>query len=108
VVGSVTDWGANMVSAGKELDRLLPKCHIQVHCFMHLLNLSLKDFAKEPCLADLIAECKALVEFVTRHTATQAIYDEKRAELEGTALVKPVATRFGSNVGMLQSIHKNM
>lgn len=107
MVGIVTDWGANMRAAERELGKLLPNCVILVSCFMHLLNNALKDFAKEPHLEKLIADVKELVEFMCRHTATHALYDAKKKELQGTALVKPVATRFGSNISMLHSIVRN-
>lgn len=48
-----------------------------------------------------------MVQFITSHTATKAIYDSKKKELKGTALVKVGTTRFGTNINSMQSCFKN-
>jgi ribosomal protein S15P/S13E len=106
-VAFVTDFGSNMISAGSVLATKLPNYLVSVQCLQHLLSLTLKDFAKERHLHAMLEQAHSMVTYITRHKAVHAIYDAKKKELNGTALVKPVATRFGSNINMLDSIAKN-
>ena len=96
-----------MVSAGTELASKLTNFLTSAQCLQHLLNNALKDFAQEPSLGTLIGQSKKVVQFITGHTATKAIYDSKKKELKGTALVKAGTTRFGTNINRMQSCSKN-
>ena len=96
-----------MISAGSVLATKLPNYLVSVQCLQHLLSLTLKDFAKQRDLHAMLEQAHSMVTYITMHKAVHAIYDAKKKELNGTALVKPVATRFGSNINMLDSIAKN-
>lgn len=106
-VAFITDWGSNMISAGNILQAKLPNCVAQSHCLQHLLNNALKDFANHPGLSALVGTAKDVVNYINRHAVLRATYDKHKKALKGTALVKPVATRFGSSVAMLRSISAN-
>ena len=106
-VAFVTDWGSNMVKAGECLQEMLPNYAGSVNCLQHLISNGLTDFAKNASLASIIAKSKEVVQYVTGRTAPHAIYDEKKQQLGGTALVKAGTTRFGSNVLSMESVERN-
>jgi hypothetical protein len=89
------------------LQDLLPNCFASVGCLQHCINLALKDFAKQECLAGTISQASDLVTYITGRTATRAIYDEMKADLDGTALIKAGGTRFGTNVLSMESLEQN-
>jgi hypothetical protein len=107
VVSFVTDWGSNMISAGTGLSGKLTNFLTSVQCVQHLLSNALKDFAKEPSLGKLLEQTKEVVKYITGHNAPKAIYDTKKQQLKGTALIKPATTRFGTNVNTMHSVTKN-
>lgn len=52
-------------------------------------------------------QVKQIVKYITSHTAPHAIYNDKKAELKGTALIKECTTRFGSKVLSADSLLRN-
>ncbi|KAF6260054.1 ribonuclease H-like domain-containing protein [Scenedesmus sp. NREL 46B-D3] len=106
-VSFVTDWGSNMVKAGESLKERLSNYVGSVNCLQHLISNGLKDFAKNDSLASVISKAKEVVQYMTGHGAPRAIYDEKKKELHGTALIKAGTTRFGSNVMSMESVERN-
>lgn len=60
-----------------------------------------------PCPSRRRVQVKEIVKFITSHTVPNAIYDIKKAELKGTALVKECATRFGYKVLASDSVLRN-
>jgi hypothetical protein len=107
VVAFVSDWGSNMLKAGDALQNQLENCVASVGCVQHLLNNALKDFAKDPALADVITKSKEVVVYINSHTTSRALYDQHKAALRGTALIKAGGTRFGTNVVSMQSVLAN-
>ncbi|WIA10291.1 hypothetical protein OEZ85_010485 [Tetradesmus obliquus] len=106
-VAFVTDWGSNMVKAGECLQEMLPHYAGGVNCLQHLISNGLKDFAKNESVASIMAKGKEVVQYLTGRTVPRAIYDEKKQQLGGTALVKAGTTRFGSNVLSMESVERN-
>ncbi|WIA33014.1 hypothetical protein OEZ86_006171 [Tetradesmus obliquus] len=106
-VAFVTDWGSNMVKAGECLQEMLPHYAGSVNCLQHLISNGLKDFANNESVASIMAKGKEVVQYLTGRTIPRAIYDEKKQQLGGTALVKAGTTRFGSNVLSMESVERN-
>jgi hypothetical protein len=61
VVAFVTDWGSNMVAAGTALSGMLKNYVTSVGCLQHLLNNTLKDFAKAPSISSCFDRVKKVV-----------------------------------------------
>lgn len=106
-VAFITDWGSNMVSAGNILQTKLSACLTPVHCIMHLLNNALKDFCKHPGLNNVLDTVNRVVKYFNSKDFLRSLYDVHKGLLKGTALIKPAATRFGSNVGVLRAVEHN-
>ena len=68
----------------------------------------MQDISKGEAVGAVISRAKELVEYITNHTIPQAIYQKYKAELRvGKGLVKPNATRFATNVLMLEALEAN-
>ena len=79
-----------------QLGLLLSGLGLELHCQAHSLNLLLQDLSSP---FDRQFQQAAEVEkfFRDRHAPSLA-YLKQQAELGGTLLIQPVATRWGSNV----------
>ncbi len=66
-------------------------------CTPHCLDLLLEDVGKLPWAAEVVAEAKAVVKFITNHHRSQALFCGKYA----LDLLKPGDTRFATNFIML-------
>jgi hypothetical protein len=66
-------------------------------CTPHCLDLLLEDVGKLPWAAEVVAEAKAVVKFITNHHRSQALFREKSA----LDLLKPGDMRFATNFIML-------
>jgi hypothetical protein len=66
-------------------------------CTPHCLDLFLEDVGKLPWAAEVVAEAKAVVKFITNHHRSQALFHEKSA----LDLLKPRDTRFATSFIML-------
>jgi hypothetical protein len=66
-------------------------------CTPHCLDLLLEDVGKLPWAAEVVAEGKAMVKFITNHHWSQALFRGKSA----LDLQKPGDTRFATNFIML-------
>ena len=67
---------------------------LQVPCAAHALDLILKDFCKEPFIADALKQCRAVVKWVRNHHLPLALF----SSLSNLALLLPGDTRFGSHL----------
>jgi hypothetical protein len=66
-------------------------------CTPHCLDLLLEDVGKLPWTAEVVAEAKAVVKFITNHHRSRALFREKFV----LDLLKPGDTRFATNFIML-------
>jgi hypothetical protein len=66
-------------------------------CTPHCLDLLLEDVGKLPWAAEVVAEAKAVVKFITNHHRNQVLFRGKFA----LDLLKPGDTRFATNFIML-------
>jgi hypothetical protein len=66
-------------------------------CTPHCLDLLLEDVGKLPWAVEVVAEAKAVVQFITNHHRSQALFRGKSA----LDLLKPRDTRFATNFIML-------
>ncbi len=66
-------------------------------CTPHCLDLLLEDVGKLPWAAEVVAEGKAVVKFITNHHRSQALFRGKST----LDLLKPGDTRFATNFIML-------
>jgi hypothetical protein len=66
-------------------------------CTPHCLDLLLEDVGKLPWAAEVVAEAKVVVKFITNHHRSQALFRGKFA----LDLLKPGDTRFATNFIML-------
>jgi hypothetical protein len=66
-------------------------------CTPHCLDLLLEDVGKLPWAAEVVAEAKAVVKFITNHHWSQALFCGKST----LDLLKPRDTRFATNFIML-------
>lgn len=68
---------------------------------------SWQDFGTIADVKETVAKAMRIVDYISKHTLTNAVYERYMLELKGTTLKKPCLTRFGSNVIMLQSLLDN-
>jgi hypothetical protein len=66
-------------------------------CTPHCLDLLLEDVGKLPWAAEVVAEAKVVVKFITNHHRSQALFRRKSA----LDLLKPRNTHFATNFIML-------
>jgi hypothetical protein len=66
-------------------------------CTPHCLDLLLEDVGKLPWAAEVVAEAKAVVKFITNHHRSQALFRGKSV----LDLLKPGDMRFATNFIML-------
>jgi hypothetical protein len=69
-------------------------------CTPHCLDLLLEDVGKLAWAAEVVAEAKAVVKFITNHHRSQALFRGKSA----LDLLKPGDTRFATNFIMLDNM----
>lgn len=109
VVQVVTDNAANCLAAGKLITDEFPWI-THTPCATHSIDLLLEDFGKVPWVAEIVDAAHGVVKFITRHCKVLDVYrnaprvgpdGKKRGALE---LIKPVETRFGTDIMMLNRL----
>lgn len=101
VIAVITDSASNCKVAGKIIEE--KHKHITwVPCSAHCLDLLLEDFGKERWIADVIADCKTIAQFITNHHASVAIF-RTYSEHE---IVKPAETRFATHFLLIDRLVK--
>lgn len=109
VIQVVTDNAANCLAAGKLITEGFPWI-THTPCTTHSIDLLLEDFAKAPWVAETVDNAHAVVKFVTRHSKLLDVYrnaprvDEGGRRRVALELIKPVETRFGTDILMLQRL----
>ena len=98
VVQIVTDNGSNFKKACLDILKVYPQITWQP-CAAHTINLMLKDIGSFPEIDAVISSCKRISRFLYNHSTLHS----EMHEAIGGELVRPNATRFGTNFMFLQS-----
>ena len=75
-----------------------------MNCFAHTAQLLLSDIISHWSV--VVGKAETLESFFRRGYPRQ-VYEEKMRKVDGTLLIAPGQTRWGSRVDMLQSVVKN-
>ena len=102
VTGVVADNAANIQ---KGLRLAARNGLLQANCFAHTLNLLLKDLAG--LFDGQFQQMREVEQFFRNRHDPRVMYDNVLKEINGTRLIEPVDTRWGSQVEMLQSLLQN-
>jgi hypothetical protein len=96
VIQVITDSATVCKTAGRLVEQ---ECFwiMWMPCTPHCLDLFLEDVGKLPWVAEVVAEAKAVVKFITNHHRNQALFRGK-SPLD---LLKPGDTHFATNFIML-------
>ena len=100
VVQIVTDNGSAFVKAGK---LLMKKYNLYwTPCAAHCIDLMFEDIAKRATISELITNARKITNFIYNHGWLLA----KVRKVYGGDIVRPGATRFGTNYIALESLLK--
>lgn len=109
VIQVVTDNAANCLAAGRLISEEFPWI-THTPCSTHSIDLLLEDFSKAEWVSNTIENAHGVVKFVTRHSKLLDVYrtaprkDEKGQKRAALELIKPVETRFGTDLLMLNRL----
>jgi hypothetical protein len=98
VVQIVTDNGSNFKKACLDILKLYPHITWQP-CAAHTINLMLKEIGNFPEIEAVVSSCKRISKFLYNHST---LHSEMHDAIGGE-LVRPNATRFGTNFMFLES-----
>jgi hypothetical protein len=96
IIQVVTDSAAVCKAAGRLVEQKFSWI-TWTPCTPHCLDLLLEDVGKLPWAAEVVAEAKVVVKFITNHHRSQVLFRGKSA----LDLLKPGDTRFATNFIML-------
>ncbi|KAL3676439.1 hypothetical protein R1sor_026387 [Riccia sorocarpa] len=98
VLQFVADNASANILAGKLVRERYPHI-IFGGCVAHGLDLLMEDIGKLPWVKEVVNDCKSFIKFIKNHHMTNAIFLDFFSN--GATLLKPAATRFATNVIML-------
>ncbi|KAL3702561.1 hypothetical protein R1sor_020583 [Riccia sorocarpa] len=94
----VADNASANILAGKLVRERYPHI-IFGGCVAHGLDLLMEDIGKLPWVKEVVNDCKKFIKFIKNHHMTNAMFLDFFSN--GATLLKPAATRFATNVIML-------
>ncbi|KAL3699675.1 hypothetical protein R1sor_017697 [Riccia sorocarpa] len=98
VLQFVADNASANILAGKLVRERYPHI-IFGGCVAHGLDLLMEDTGKLPWVKEVVNDCKSFIKFIKNHHMTNKMFLDFFSN--GATLLKPVATRFATNVIML-------
>ncbi|KAL3688327.1 hypothetical protein R1sor_014636 [Riccia sorocarpa] len=98
VLQFVADNASANILAGKLVRERYPHI-IFGGCVAHGLDLLMEDIGKLPWVKEVVNDCKKFIKFIKNHHMTNAMFLDFFSN--GATLLKPAATRFATNVIML-------
>ncbi|KAL3694823.1 hypothetical protein R1sor_008474 [Riccia sorocarpa] len=98
VLQFVADNASANILAGKLVRERYPHI-IFGGCVAHRLDLLMEDIGKLPWVKEVINDCKKFIKFIKNHHMTNAMFLDFFSN--GATLLKPAATKFATNVIML-------
>ncbi|KAL3678018.1 hypothetical protein R1sor_020974 [Riccia sorocarpa] len=98
VLQFVADNASANILAGKLVRERYPHI-IFGGCVAHGLDLLMEDIGKLPWVKEVVSDCKSFIKFIKNHHMTNAMFLDFFSN--GATLLKPAATRFVTNVIML-------
>ncbi|KAL3697302.1 hypothetical protein R1sor_011378 [Riccia sorocarpa] len=98
VLQFVADNASANILAGKLVRERYPHI-IFGGCVAHGLDLLMEDIGKLPWVKEVVNDCKSFIKFIKNHHMTNAMFLDFFSN--GATLLKPAATRFATNVIML-------
>ncbi|KAL3694547.1 hypothetical protein R1sor_008198 [Riccia sorocarpa] len=99
VLQFVADNASANILAGKLVRERYPHI-IFGGCVAHGLDLLMEDIGKLPWVKEVVNDCKSFIKFIKNHHMTNAMFLDFFSN--GATLLKPAATRFATNIIMLE------